>query len=470
MTRADAIRSEAVSLLESPENDTLLVGFNPGMVPSPEELISFFNTVGGMSRLYLFTPSLSRSGRGAVYTKFNNTELCSITTVPTNAVSESVDMDLEEDGEGTDLEGIAVVMERAELVNPALVGGAPQTSPGPSLPQTSHSKKRKTVEGGHITEHTETMSVPENSKKRKKIKGSISEDVRQNTWDDIETVAAATTTETASMDINEPRGYSPSVPLPFSNIVTERIKALYGDFDEINLGTITVKSSQVLEGKRNGPRDEKKERRKKDKGHRTKRDGDIDHNDGHPKDRTNNLPTIIVPTGIMSDSSSTPAQMLPDAVSQSITRMHLLTNAAETNVQEAERMSKRSKKRHEKRAAEKVSGDLNEAASEDVKLQVTVAIPEMMGLPEPNDPVEKPKEHKSKDTLDSEGTAVGLDKEQQAKKKKKRKHRDAVKVSSILTPKALDGATEDANQGADTSAPTKVKKPKKKKSKDATVS
>lgn len=48
MGGSPGLRAEAESILQVPTSDVLLVEFKPDRVPPPEELISFFEALGGL--------------------------------------------------------------------------------------------------------------------------------------------------------------------------------------------------------------------------------------------------------------------------------------------------------------------------------------------------------------------------------------------------------------------------------------
>lgn len=66
------------------------------------------------------------------------------------------------------------------------------------------------------------------SKRNKKKKTwKTSNETESEAW----TGPTSTAAQPTSTGIDQRRGYSPSVPLPFSNIVRERIRALYGELN-----------------------------------------------------------------------------------------------------------------------------------------------------------------------------------------------------------------------------------------------
>ncbi|KAG8888051.1 hypothetical protein FRB98_008515 [Tulasnella sp. 332] len=521
MDGRDAIISEAISLLKSPNQDALLVGFQPGLVPSPEELISFFNALDGMTRLYLFTPSLSESGRGAVYTKFN-AGMADTSSGPTaNAIPNEIELEVAEQENASK---VAVAFRgAADLVLSALAI-PPQTSSSPPDPETSRSKKRKLRTGAHSVDDAEIVSTQKKVRKRKKTResargmdlgaidvlapqreageinvshnGSAERAViepkkkkkKRQTLDESEGIGGAETAAAMAQptftDMNQLRGYSPSVPLPFSNIVTERIRALYGEFDP------TVAALERFGNDTEPGGDEATtvlpRKRKKEKLFGSKVQDQVDDNRAE-------ISTVkmVVPTGVMSRSPSVQAIELPTA------SPNVADSVVERDSQASEnKQSKRSKRKSQK----KVGKEKDDETGHQVVADGVADDAELVR--QPHDPV-RPDTILApiSETRPSEATILGAQKskrkhasklaemevyegteengEHQAKKKR-RKGRDEEHVdidanttppgpsSSTMRSDNGNGTSQDLIQGMDTGAgvQTKVKKPKKKRDKD----
>ncbi|KAG9033453.1 hypothetical protein FS837_002460 [Tulasnella sp. UAMH 9824] len=67
MTELKIGRKAVRAIARSKDADLLVVQFKPDAVPPPEEILGFFEKVGGIQQLHFFTPSYAKVGRPAYY-------------------------------------------------------------------------------------------------------------------------------------------------------------------------------------------------------------------------------------------------------------------------------------------------------------------------------------------------------------------------------------------------------------------
>ncbi|KAG8917241.1 hypothetical protein FRC00_013849, partial [Tulasnella sp. 408] len=164
MTELKIGRKAVRAIVKSKDADFLVVKFKPDAVPPPEEILGFFEKVGGIQQLHFFTPSYANIGRPAYYLR---------DVEPLGTIAHGMGLNGPEDDTASDVPEVDEEMRNSALrfLMPSRFVGAARkqasTITSPDAETKAQGRKRKR-DGAEDPESLAVESDALNSRKEKK--------------------------------------------------------------------------------------------------------------------------------------------------------------------------------------------------------------------------------------------------------------------------------------------------------------